>query len=132
MRTALGKILAFTSIVEFGTGLILLLDPAVVVKLLLGTDTSAVVAIVGRCFGVALLGLSVACWPGGQRFDSRATTYRAMLIYNALIAAYLVYLYIVEHVGGILLWPAAVLHAIVAALLVWAWRSGRATQVADK
>ena len=131
-RDTLGRILAFASIVEVGTALILLLDPAIVVKLLLGVEISGTVAIVGRCFGIALLALGAACWPSGQTAERRASTFRAMLIYNALIAAYLAYLYAVEHVGGTLLWPGAALHAIVAVLLAWAWRHGRGTQMAEK
>ena len=48
-----------------------------------------------------------------------------MLIYNALIALYLAYLYVVGHLGGALLWPGVALHAVVALLLVWTWRDER-------
>jgi len=45
-----------------------------------------------------------------------------MLIYNALTAAYLAYLGAVGHLGGLLLWPAAVLHAAVAGIMVRSMR----------
>ena len=45
-----------------------------------------------------------------------------MLVYNVLIALFLVYLYKVGHLGGVLLWPGIVLHAVVALLLIWNWR----------
>lgn len=48
-----------------------------------------------------------------------------VLIYNALIAAYLAYLGTGGAYAGILLWPGAALHAVVALLLVWTWRSAR-------
>jgi hypothetical protein len=41
-----------------------------------------------------------------------------MLIYNALIALYLAYLGTIAHLGGALLWPAVVLHGVVAGLLL--------------
>jgi hypothetical protein len=49
----------------------------------------------------------------------------AMLIYNALIAFYLAYLFVAEHRGGVLLWPAVALHTAVAILLAWARRTER-------
>lgn len=78
----------------------------------------------GRVAGVALLGLGLACWPGRQAADGGSPAFRAMLIYNALVALYLGYLGTVGHLGGLLLWPAAVLHAVVALLLIWTRRRG--------
>jgi hypothetical protein len=121
----LKKLLAFASVVEIGTGLALVLDPAIVVALLLGADIAGVGIPVARCFGVALLALGLACWPGGPNVRSDSPAFRAMLVYNTLIALFLVYLYAVAHLGGILLWPAAALHAAVALLLVKAWRDER-------
>jgi len=48
-----------------------------------------------------------------------------MLVYNVLIALFLVYLFMVGHLGGVMLWPAVVLHALVALLLVWLWSHER-------
>jgi hypothetical protein len=76
-----------------------------------------------------LLALGLACWPGPPRAESAAPALRAILIYNALIAPYLAYLGAVVHVGGLLLWPAAALHAVLALLLVWIWREQRRTPV---
>ena len=53
-----------------------------------------------------------------------------MWICNALIALFLAYLGTVERLGGLLLWPGVVLHAVVALLLIWSWRNERRTQVA--
>lgn len=117
--STLGKILAFAAVVESGTGLALMIDPAIVVGLLLGTDVSGTGILLGRCFGIALLALGLACWPGQQRAESRSPAFRAMLIYNVLIALYLAYLGTVGHLGGVLLWPGVALHTVVAVLLVW-------------
>lgn len=115
----LKKLLRFASIVEIATAAAAIVVPRVVVVLLLGEDVTGVGVAVARCFGVALLALGLACWPGAAQ--ARGAAY-AMLVYNASIALYLAYLFSFRQVGGMLLWPAVVLHAAVAALLVVAWR----------
>jgi len=122
------KILAFTVIVEGGTGLFLLLDPALVVALLVGAELSGVGAVVARCLGITLVALALACWPGAGTI---APAVRGMLIYNAATAVYLAYLGMAGHLGGPLLWPAAALHAVVAALLAATWRRDRNAVSAD-
>jgi Ca2+/Na+ antiporter len=119
------KILAFAAIVEVGTGLALMVDPAIVAALLVGADLSGVGAVLGRCFGIALVAVGLACWPRPQRAEDDSPAFRAMLTYNALIALYLAYLGTLGHLGGFLLWPAVVLHAVVALLLVWTWHNER-------
>jgi len=128
----LRTILAFAAVVEVGTGLVLMIDPAIVAALLLGAEISGVGTLLGRCFGIALLALGLACWPSRQRAESGSPAVRAMLTYNALIALYLTYLGTVEHIGGLLLWPGVVLHAVVALLLVWMWRNERRTRTTNK
>ena len=119
------RILAFAAIVEAGTGFVLLADPAIVVSLLLGAEVSGAARALGRCFGIALLALGLACWPTRQRDERASPASRAMLTYNALIALYLAYLGAVGGLVGVLLWPAVALHAVVALLLAWTWRAGR-------
>jgi hypothetical protein len=127
----LRKILAFAAVVEVGTGLVLVIDPAIVVKLLLGADVAGVAIALGRCFGIALIALGLACWPGSQRAQSSLSAFRAMLIYNGLIALYLAYLGTIRHVEGLLLWPGAAMHAVVALLLVWTWLVERRTHASN-
>ena len=112
------RILSFAAVAELGTGLVLMIDPAIVVTLLLGSAVSGTGILLGRCFGIALLALGVACWPTGQRAERGSPAFRAMLIYNVLIALYLAGLGTVGHLRGLLLWPAAALHAVVALLLL--------------
>jgi Ca2+/Na+ antiporter len=132
MHNTLRKILAFAAVVEIGTGLALMIDPALVVALLLGADVSGVGIPLGRCFGIALLALGLACWSSRQRAESDPPAFSAMLVYNALIALYLAYLGTVGHLGGLLLWPGVALHAVVALLLVWTWHNERLTKVTNK
>jgi O-antigen ligase len=112
------RVLAFAAAVEIGTGLVLLVDPALVVQLLLGEPAVGVAVLLGRCFGVALLALGIACWPQGPRKLRGSAPLLGMGVYNVLVAAYLGYLGTVEHLRGPLLWPAVVLHAGVAVLLL--------------
>jgi hypothetical protein len=114
--------LAFSTIVEVATGLALIVNPALVITLLLGTNDFGQLMPLARCFGVALLGLGLACWPSRlSGVGTGSPALRRMFTYNALIALFLAYLGGVERVGGILLWPAVALHAIVALMLAGSW-----------
>jgi hypothetical protein len=103
----------------------LMIDPTIVVALLLGGSDSSERVLLGRFLGIALFALGLASWPGRKL---HAAAFRAMLAYNALIALYLAYLGAVERQGGLLLWPAAGLHAVVALMLIWMWGQDRHIQ----
>jgi hypothetical protein len=118
----LTKTLALAVVLEVATGLALIFKPALVIRLLLGVEASGMEMVIGRCFGIALFGLSFACWPDRQRSKSGTAAFRGMLIYNALIAAYLIYLGTLGHLGGLMLWPAVMVHAVVMGLLLRALR----------
>ena len=79
-----------------------------------------------------MLALGLACWPSRQRAESGSPAFRAMLIYNVLIALYLAHLGTVGHLGGLLLWPGVALHAVVALLLAWTWRDERRTTATNE
>ncbi len=104
------KPLTVAAIAEAATGLALLVVPSTVGRLLLGSDLSGVAIPVARVTGIALIALGVACWPG-------CTALCGMLAYNALATAFFAYLAIRGHWVGPLLWPAVVLHAVMAILL---------------
>lgn len=114
------KVLALSSAMEIATGVASLVAPAIVVRLLLGTELTGIGIALGRCFGITLIALGLACWPSGQQAGGNSAAARAMLFYNALIASYLAYLFVVRHQDGILLWPAVALHAAVVLVLVLA------------
>jgi hypothetical protein len=116
------RVLAASAIAEAATGIVLAVAPALVTSLLFGVDASLHWTPFARVAGVALLALGLACWPGADTVRERTPAARAMLAYNPLIAAYLIYLATVG-VAGILLWPAVAAHAIVTLLLFAAWRN---------
>lgn len=111
--------------VEIATGLVVIIDPAMVVALLFGTDIAGAGIPVGRCFGITLLALGLACWPARQHAESSTKALPAMLLYNALIALYLAWLGTLGNMRGPLLWSGVALHVLVALLLMWSARAGQ-------
>src|SRR5438046_7368831 len=111
------RLLKLTAIIEAATGLGLVAVPAVVVRLLLASPlgTSASIPL-GRVAGVALLALGVACWLARDDTQSRAARglVVAMLMYNLIAIAVLAFAGIGLGLHGVALWPAVVLHAVMA------------------
>jgi len=108
------KLLAPAAVAEVATGLALLVVPSLVGPLLLGADLTGVAVPVARVTGIALIALGVACWPGRPALCG-------MLTYSVLATAFLAYVGIRGHWVGPLLWPAVVLHAVIAIFLGRAW-----------
>jgi hypothetical protein len=104
------KVLILAAVGEAATGLALLIVPSLVGRLLLGEDLAGIAIPFARLAGIALIGLGVACWPGPPRVG--------MLTYGAVVTLYLAYLGFAGGIGGVLLWPAVVLHVILMVLLI--------------
>jgi len=108
------KLLTFAAVAEAATGAALIVVPSLVGRLLLGAELAGVAIPVARVLGVGLLALGVACLPS-------STALCGMLTYSVLATPYLLYLGIRGEWVGPLLWPAVVLHAVIAILLGRAW-----------
>ena len=107
-----------SAIVEVLTGLALLVAPLYVIGLLLGDGLGPIGIAVARVLGVGLLSLGVAGWESpGQ--DSRLAPRTGLCIYNVGAALVFVTLGTYGGMNGILLWPAAVLHALIGAMMLW-------------
>ena len=103
------NLLTFAAAAEVATGIALLVVPSLVGQLLLGEELAGVAIPVARVAGITLIALGIACWPGPPIVG--------MLTYSAGVALYLAYLGLADGLGGILLWPAVVVHMILTALL---------------
>jgi len=113
--------IAVAAAIEAGTGLVLISFPSLFARLLLGVELSEPGQIVGRLAGFALIALVLACWPRGGTEGAAASSLRALLVFSVLVAFYLVYLGIGGGFAGPILWPAVVLHSVVAIFLARAW-----------
>lgn len=110
-----------TAAIELGAGLALVGWPSEFVAILTGAPLDAPAAfIVARVGGFALLALSVACWQARQEAQSHIARglIVAMLLYNVATAAILSYAWIGLRLHGMALWPAVVLHVVMAAWCV--------------
>ena len=114
---ALRWVLPLAAIGEAVTGLALLMAPSPVGQLLFGAELTGVAVIMARVAGIALIALGLACWPG--------TPQLGMLLYSAAATLYLAYVGLAGATAGALLWPAVVVHAVLAALLALASTSGK-------
>jgi hypothetical protein len=119
------KVLGLAAILEAATGLALVLQPSLVGQLLFGDGVAGAGMALARVGGFALLALGVACWPAREAESGLGRSAQAMLTYSLPVMIYLVYLGIVTHLMGVLLWPGVVAHAVWMLLLVAAWRNDR-------
>jgi hypothetical protein len=116
-------VVLFSLVAEGATGLVVALDPGLVARLLFGAEVAGAGVAYGRLLGMTLLALVIACWPNAEVVPRPAL--HAVLAYNLLAAAYLVYIGIAHRPAGILLWPAVAEHALVALLLATRMRDAR-------
>jgi len=108
-----------TAFVETGTGLLLLIWPALVFLLLLGLRQAAPeTLLIGRVAAAGAISIGVASWLA--RRDNRTPgalgVLAGVLIYNVLAALLLAFAGAGLKMAGIALWPAVVYHAVFA---VW-------------
>jgi hypothetical protein len=113
-------LLVFAALAEAATGLALLVVPSLVGQVLLGADLTGIAATVARVAGIALIALSVACWPG--------TPLLGMLGYSAALTLYLAYLGLSGASSGVMLWPAVVVHLALTVLLARMYMSGKSSK----
>ena len=127
MRTKL--LFIVTAVSEAGAGLALLVSPVLLAAILIGLpfDTLAD-SVVGRIAGAALLTLGLACWLARNDAQSRAATglIVAMLLYNVATVLVLAFAGLGWRLLGVGLWPAVVLHALMAVWCFACLRSNRA------
>ena len=108
-----GYLLVATALVEFATGVALLVAPSFVVELLLGEALgSAASVLVARVAGAALAAIGLTCWL--ERDGSSAGLLAGLLAYNGAVALLLMHGAVFNGVHGLLLWPVAAAHIVFA------------------
>ena len=108
-------VMTVSGAVEAATGVALILVPEVVSRLLLGVELGSAGIALARVAGFGFLSLTIACWPPGD--EPSRQTIRALFVYNLLAGLYLGYLRVGGGFAGVLLWPACILHVVLAFLL---------------
>ena len=114
------RLLLLMAVSEGLTGLIVLVSPAIVTRLLFDAEIAGagVFDESARRYQPDRVGRGVLAGP------RHAPGVPGMLTYSLLATLYLAYVG-VNGRAGILLWPAVAAHAALCALLVWAWRKER-------
>ena len=110
---------------EVVTGAGLVVAPSLLAKLLFGSEMSASGDLVGRISGLVMLCLALGCWPRAFEGEDRQGL-APLLALSLLATVYLIYVGMGGVNVGVLLWPAAAAHLILAILLARAWMSRRA------
>ena len=106
-----------TAFIETGAGLALLVSPALVASILIGAPFNTPAdLVVGRVAGAALLALGLAC--GLARDDglsrSAGGLVSAVLLYNVAAVLVLAYAGLGWRLFAVGLWPAVILHLVMA------------------
>ena len=110
-------LLALAAVSEAATGLVLLVYPSIVVRLLFGSEITGAGIVMSRLAGISLIAFGIACWPGNM---AHRALY-GMVTFSTVAMLYLAYVGLIG-VVGILLWPAVAVHGGLSILLVRAWR----------
>ncbi len=92
--------------------------PLFVIGLLLGDGLGPIGVAVARVLGIGLISVGVAGW-GSRGQDSRLAPRAGLCIYNIGAALAFVILGAYGGMNGVLLWPAAILHTLIGALMLW-------------
>ena len=111
------KLFLVTAVVESATGILFLISPPLPVSILFDSSINDPVGLLAaRLAGAAILSLGVACWLVSKDEKSRVAKglAAAMLLYNIAAIVLLVYAGLGVHLSGIGLWPAVVMHIVMA------------------
>jgi hypothetical protein len=98
-----------------GAALLTVLDIAC--RLLFAATPEGLGRPIGRFAGIALLAFGIACLPS-RVAGSRSGAVKGLLAYNVGVTILLSWVGIATMFRGVLLWPAVVLHAVIAIALL--------------
>lgn len=109
----MNTLLGLAALGEALTGIVLIVSPVVVVRVLFGSDIADAGIIMSRIAGIGLLSLGIACLP---HVAPRGAFY-GMLSYSGIASFYLLFIVMNGRFGGVLLWPAILVHIALTVLL---------------
>ena len=115
-RSSVVKVAALLEIVV-GATLVLALDFAS--RLLFAATPQGAGGPLGHIAGIALLALGIACLRSTEA-DPHGSTALGLFVFNAGAAIFLGWTAVGTAFRGVLLWPAVILHAVIACALLWA------------
>jgi len=118
-------VVAVAAGLEIVTGAGLVVAPSLLARLLFGSEMNASGDLVGRISGLVMLCLALGCWPRAFAGEDRQTL-APLTAVSLLATVFLIYVGVGGVNVGVLLWPAAATHLILAILLARAWMSRRA------
>jgi len=110
------------TLAELVTGIVLISVPSVALDALIGSSNGDA-PLVGRVLGAALLALGVAGALTDTRSLDRGIVF-SFFVYNASTTTILAVASVAGSADGILLWPVAFLHAVIAVAIAVGWRRG--------
>jgi hypothetical protein len=111
---------------EVLTGVGLIVAPSLLGRLLFGSGLNGAGEATGRISGFVMICLAAGCWPRAGE-NGRHQALFPLVALSWLVAAFLLVTGLIGANVGLLLWPAAALHLILAVLLTWTWSSAPAT-----
>ena len=102
---------------EIVVGAIFITVPTIPCALLFGANPDNIGTPLARWVGVSLFALGIACLPRKATEPLRSTVL-GLFVFNAGVAILFAWVGAVATVHGFLLWPAVILHAVIAVALL--------------
>ena len=109
-----GSLYRLATAVELITGITMLCFPGLMIQLLFQTDASGTERLLAQLYGLALVGLGVAC----ASEPCPRSAQRGLLIYNSFAAVLLFALIAKAISSGLVVWSAACLHLALGVLMI--------------
>lgn len=124
---SLRLLLIISGSLEALVGVLTLIAPATVVSLLLGGSVDAIGSVLARLFGAGVFALGLACLKARDDVGSPAGLAVSIGItsYNVLAAVVILWAAVGLSLGGLLLWAAGIVHAVLGALFLSALAASR-------
>ena len=102
---------------EIVVGAVFLTAPDIPCVLLFGANPDNIGTPLARWVGVSLFALGIACLPS-KAGESHRTAVLGLFLFNAGVTILFAYVGVASALHGFLLWPAVILHGIIAGALL--------------